>query len=578
VTDPRELTSAGVRWRLAPAALGPADVDRLIGPSGLRLQEWLADGSACPVKQAPHRTLFRVVLPGLDFHVKCYPAARGGWLRRRAGRPAARREFERTLALARRGVPVPQPLAVGESLGTGPREGFLITRTLADAAPLDAFLQAAADIPPALRQALARALGRLLARLHDAGLEHDDLHPGNVLLRLRPGAGPELFLVDLLQARLGPPLGWRAARDNLVVLNRWFHLRCDRTDRSRFWHAYRDARAGGIPDDPLGELPRELERFTLRSNLRFWHAHDRRCLGGNRHFRRFRQGDCTGHAVADLDDATLASFLADPDAPFAAPGARVLKDGGDSRVVGLELPGPDGPRAVVYKWFPLRRALDPLAALARPTQALRSYVLGHALRLRCLPTPRPLAVWHRRRAGLCREGYLLTEKVPDALDLRAFVEQIPAEARSARLRRLIDHLARLLARLHERHLSHRDLKAANLLVSPAPAVLTGRGGIAPLGPETPDEPDGDQIWLIDLVGVRRLRQVSWRRRVLDLTRLHASFHRHPGVSRADKLRFLRAYLAWGLRGRPGWKRWWRAIAAATRAKVRRNRRAGRPLG
>jgi hypothetical protein len=62
-----------------------------------------------------------------------------------------------------------------------------------------------------------------------------------------------------------------------------------------------------------------------------------------------------------------------------------------------------------------------------------------------------------------------------------------------------------------------------------------------------------------------------------LARLHASFHRHPAVSRADKLRFLHLYLRANLRGDGGWKRWWREVAQATAAKVERNRRSGRPL-
>jgi hypothetical protein len=114
--------------------------------------------------------------------------------------------------------------------------------------------------------------------------------------------------------------------------------------------------------------------------------------------------------------------------------------------------------------------------------------------------------------------------------------------------------------LHHRHLSHRDLKAANLLVSPA----AGGGG-------------GDEVWFIDLVGVRRQRKLRRRRRLQNLARLHASFRSHPGLTRTDKLRFLRAYLQWGLRGRLGWKRWWHQVEEATEEKVERNRRSGRPL-
>ena len=53
-----------------------------------------------------------------------------------------------------------------------------------------------------------------------------------------------------------------------------------------------------------------------------------------------------------------------------------------------------------------------------PTAAgAASYVMGHGLRLRGLPTPRPLAVWHRTRLGLPCAGHLLAEMVPGALEL-----------------------------------------------------------------------------------------------------------------------------------------------------------------
>jgi hypothetical protein len=117
--------------------------------------------------------------------------------------------------------------------------------------------------------------------------------------------------------------------------------------------------------------------------------------------------------------------------------------------------------------------------------------------------------------------------------------------------------------LHQRRLSHRDLKAANLLV----------GGVSSLalGGETP-------VWLIDLVGVRRPMKLRRPRRVQNLARLNTSFLNHPALTRSDRLRFLRVYLRWGLRGRVGWKRWWRQIEEATASKVRHNLRSGRPLG
>jgi hypothetical protein len=232
-------------------------------------------------------------------------------------------------------------------------------------------------------------------------------------------------------------------------------------------------------------------------------------------------------------------------------------------VAELELQLPGGPLRVVYKRFAVTAWSDPWVSLVRPTAAMRSWVMGHGLLTRFLPTPRPLALLQRFRNGMAREGYLLTEKVPDAVDLCSYVSdlaRLPAARRRGLLRELLGRLGRLLATLHQRHLSHRDLKAPNLLLQ------LGADGLSVGG-----------IHFIDLVGVRRHGKLRRTRRVQNLARLHASFHSHPGLTRTDKLRLLRAYLACRLRGRLGWKRWWQQIAAATEAKVCRNRRRSRPL-
>jgi tRNA A-37 threonylcarbamoyl transferase component Bud32 len=600
MSERKSLVSGGVRWQFRPARLGgPAahEADLLFGPGGLRLQTWLDAGWATVVKQNAQRTVYRVTLAGLDFHLKLYRGADRRDRLRRLVRPSrASLEYDRCVSVAERGVPTLVPLAVGEACrGKGPRCCYLATRTLPEAHPLGGYLETslpalAPERQARLRQRLAVALGRLLAHMHLAGVTHHDLHPGNLLLRLGPDDEPHLYLIDLHAVGLGPPLDWPAARANLVMLNRWFILRCDRTDRLRCWHAYRAEvrgqrlQLGGrraalhleVRDDS-----RDLERRTAASNLRFWRRHDRRCLGTNRYFRRVQGPEVVGHAVADLPPESLAPLLAAPDEPFRGEGVTVLKDSASSSVVEFDLPTAQGPRRVIYKRFTLTRWSDPLAALVRPTPALRSYVLGHGLRLRCLPTPRPLAVWHRVRYGLPHEGYLLTEKVHDALDLAAFVDRLaslPPGERCVSLRRLIDQVARLIATLHQRHLSHRDLKAANLLVSREGWYVSARGTRERRPGPGPPSWDQARVWFIDLVGVCRHRKLRRRRRLQNLARLHASFHRHPALTRTDKLRFLRVYLRWGLRGRFGWKRWWRQIDAATRAKVQRNLRNGRPLG
>jgi tRNA A-37 threonylcarbamoyl transferase component Bud32 len=560
-----EHLAGGSLWQARPECR-----EALFGAGGLRLDDWLRAGQASAVKHGPHRTVYRVALPGLSFYVKHFRLADArAWLRELVRPSKARMEYDRIEAVRARGLPTVTPLAVGEAAGrAGPGESFLVTRALEQTETLNDFTRVTlpALAPPRrtrVRQRLAAALGELVARVHDAGIDHHDLHAGNLLIRLGDDDRPWLFLIDLHAVRLGEALDGEASLGNLVVLNRGFVLTASRTDRNRFWRAYCQARGAGgpafhAPRPELRETARELEQRTWESNLRFWRHRDRRCLYDNRYYRRVRGGEVRGHAVADLDRGALAPLLADPDAPFRRPGVRLLKDSRSTTVAEFDLEVNGRPCPVIYKRFRVTAWGDPWLALVRRPPALRSWVAGHGLRERCLPTARPLAVWHRRRNGLNHEGYLLTEKVPDAVDLHGFLaglRALPAAERRGRLRRVLERLASLVRELHRRRLSHRDLKAANVLVRPADLSL----------------------WLIDLVGVRRRRRLSRKRRVQDLARLHASFAHDPALTRADKLRFLRAYQQWNLSGRHRWRRWWREIEQATRRKVERNRRAGRPL-
>src|SRR5581483_11260802 len=127
-----------------------------------------------------------------------------------------------------RGIPTVVPLALGEVWkGIGPNDSFLITETLEQTQPLSTFLEStvptfAKDRQVRLRQRLAVELGNFLAQLHQAGVVHNDLHAGNMLLRLESDDAPRLFLIDLHAVNLERPLGWGQSRENLVMLNRWF--------------------------------------------------------------------------------------------------------------------------------------------------------------------------------------------------------------------------------------------------------------------------------------------------------------------------------------------------------------------
>ncbi len=583
------MQTGTMRWLVAPACR------EILFPEGeLALSQWLEAGQAVVVKKGPHRVVYRVELPEVTFYIKhnLVPDART-WLRRLIRPGKAILEYQRSLAVAGRGIPTAEPLAVGDSGRFGNGQSFLITRELPETIQLDAFLT---DMLPAfephrhqrVRKALAIALGRFIALLHNRGVLHNDLHCGNILIRLDDADWPHLYLIDLHAVNLRSALDWRRSRANLVMFNRWLSLRASRSDRLRFWRTYTECREPevwrgrslrhfsaskfALPRPAVVSLARELEFATIQSNLHFWRDRERRCFQVTRWHRRLNNEQVTGFAVTDLEPQLVATLLRDPDALFCRADARVLKDGRSARVVEFPVYHGGKQRWLVYKRFEVTKRLDPVQALLRPTPTVRSWLFGHSLRERALPTARPLAYLHRRRWGLAQEGYLLMEKVNATGDVRQALHEMdrqpPTERRRLRRRR-IEQLAQLIRELHQRGLAHRDLKAANILqrngADAKEATLSSRDGTS------------FPFCFIDLVGLSRPRHLSTEMRVKNLARLHSSFHAERRLTRTEKLRFLRVYLRWGLCGKEGWKKWWRSIAAATERKIQKNARNGRPL-
>src|SRR5947199_4452590 len=133
-----ELTSGDVRWQVLPEWR-----HALFGPNGLRLDEWLRSGLAHVVKNGPHRTVYRIALPGECIYLKHHrlPDVRA-WLRQLVRPAKARMEFERALAVAARQVPTVFPIALGERRnGSGPSESFLITQGVDDTESLSDFIE-----------------------------------------------------------------------------------------------------------------------------------------------------------------------------------------------------------------------------------------------------------------------------------------------------------------------------------------------------------------------------------------------------------------------------------------------------
>jgi tRNA A-37 threonylcarbamoyl transferase component Bud32 len=230
------------------------------------------------------------------------------------------------------------------------------------------------------------------------------------------------------------------------------------------------------------------------------------------------------------NEADWMRALSDPDACLAAAVHR-FKDSSNVTIVRLPAASQTGPNLVLRRlnYGRLRHRLRDTFRRSRAQRALRM-----ALRMEAagLPVARGLAAADVRRWRWPLRAYFVTEEIRAARTL-AEIANGPAQPP----RECVERLAQLLAQLHERGFSHRDLKATNVLF----------------------DPEG-QPFLIDLDGVKQFRHLPRKRAAKDLARLVAGLRSSPWLQPRLIIRFLKVYCR--AQTESDWRAWFSMVEAA----------------
>ena len=406
---------------------------------------------------------------------------------------------------------------------------------------------------------MSKALAKLLAATHGAGVVHRDLHCGNVMV----GPGGRPVLMDLHRASHKRHVSRRLRVMNLAQLCHDRTPMTTRTQRLRFLkHYLRFSGAGGTWRGWELLISQAARRHTRRQQAQ----RDRRIFSRNKYFSPVSlQGGWGGQVMlaskrchrwsraaglAATPDQ-WAEALGDVEGLLAGPDVTVVKDTPSGLVVRRDLTVAGQTLSVFIK-RPRRRGLKKLLGLLRRSRPRRAFRLGHMMLTRRLATALPLAVLECRRGPFVIDSVLITEAVEgpmawryltDALARPAPAEQVGAiRQRARRVHGALWSLGRVVRHLHQAGFSHRDLKTVNILMH--------------------GDADGSEPVFIDLDGLSRPRVITVHRRLRDLARLLRALRTAPPWgSPACQLRVLRGYMAppgaWWV----NWKVYWRVMEA-----------------
>ncbi|MFO0814483.1 MAG: lipopolysaccharide kinase InaA family protein [Gemmatales bacterium] len=528
----------------------PSWSQQLLDDGGLRLKQWSDEGKIEIVKQSESRTVYRVGLPERPVYIKHYPvnnlkARAKQWVRQ----AKALTEWQRTIQLNERSVPTTTPVAVGQH----PEQGsYIITEEIPESQSLLEYVEShwhrwqQRDDQHQSRQLIAE-VSQFLARMLQNGISHDDLHAGNILIHSTAEGTREWYLIDPYAVQTQPPCDRKALRNTLALISHSFWHYLSPRQRLQAWAIFRRTSGYHFHRDEERSFLMELQKHLERQLYAQWNQRAKRNTKANRDFYELRVRRCNAWASRQVPANWLSRFLFDPEEWMASPAGEVFKASRHGRVVKLQAEH----EAIVIKQFAARHALDRIIGRWRRSPALHCYRMAYRLQTAHIPISKPLAVVEQRRHGQLLHSYFFMEYLDNTQDLGAYWLQASNTAR----RQVSEQLARLIAQLHRYRMSHRDLKALNILVQP-------RG-------------EASQIYLIDFRGVTHSWWLTHQRRCKDLARLAISAITTMQASRTDLLRFLLWYLSQD--EQPRWRHYWKQIARYMQAKILQNLKRQRRL-
>jgi len=407
-----------------------------------------------------------------------------------------------------KGIPTPVPLAMAERRsGRFLEDAFLITQAIAPAAPLIEL------IPEGRHEELLFRAARLLRQTHEAGLFHQDLHAGNILVGMEE---KKLYLIDLHRARFTRSVSKQRRLWNLAQffysLKGWLSPE----DKKAFLQQYdeeKDTFKGGL-EAGLREIARQEERI-YRRHMR---SRTKRCLKASGGFYVAKEAGWRIWGRRGWKTQQLLKIVTKHKDIVAKGKIGLIKN--DHRTA-ITLFIYKETRLCV-KEYRYQGPWQPLKEVFRRAKARRGWLMGNGLVVRGVGGIIPQALLEKRRRGLLQEAFLIMETPPGYVELDRYMVQAFGAQRHDDTRKddFLRAAAGFMAALHLRNIIHRDLKTCNIMVQ-----------------------EGADTWnfgLVDMDDVRLDKKIGRGRVLKGLIQLHTSTP--LCIDMHDRIEFLTRYL------------------------------------
>jgi tRNA A-37 threonylcarbamoyl transferase component Bud32 len=420
----------------------------------------------------------------------------------------ARKEWEMAHCALRQEIPTPVPLAMAERrTGRLLRDAFLITQAIVPSSPLIEL------IPKGGHESLLARAARLIRGAHEAGLFHQDLHAGNILVE---SAKKQLYVIDLHRSKFVRSLSKQRRLWNLAQffysIKGWLSLE----DKEAFLQQYDKEK--DIFRDGITEGLHKIGRLEDRIYRRHMKSRTKRCLKNSGGFFVVEENDWRIWARRGWKTEALLAAIKKHGEIVAGEKDRLIKADRRTAITHFDFMK----KRVCIKEYHYTGVLLRLKELFRRSKARMGWFMGNGLVVRGVAEITPQALLERRRRGLRREAFLIMETPPGYIELDRYMVRSFEDSRHGRLktRAFLKALAGFMATLYELKIFHKDLKTCNIMVQ------AGR--------------DTWDFGLVDWDDVQLDKEIRHRKLLKMLIQLNTSTPLF--IDMRDRIRFLIRYL------------------------------------